>query len=216
MPYPPIFKPYINTSCFEEVLSAKTFDLKKVVAGNEYKLCIVPTLSQIVANAPATKAVIPEVLDYLRYTATIRALEHNCKFIRGAINAKTLDDFNSLTALNFDYKNGRTHCGIRSSSKRISLSPSGFHTCSLRLLEDSKQYISDFEKMLCVDKLSQIIPDFDKKMANTLKYKEQYIQYADKLINTISNDKDIFDNFIDYLSISTIRNTKSDNSNILK
>lgn len=214
MPYPPTSKPYLNTCYFDEVLSAKTFDLKKVFSSNEYKLCIVPTLSQIVANAPATKAVMPEVLDYLRYSAAIRALEHNCKFVYHAIHASSQEDLDNLTSLNYDYKNGRNHCGIRSSSRRSALSSSGFYLSALSILEESKQFIQNFEDILLIDKLSQMIPDFDKKMANTLKYKEHYIQFADRLINAISNNKDIFNNFVNTLSAPAISTKPVDSSNL--
>ena len=109
MSHLPISKPYINHTSCEEMLSAKTFDLKKRVTNNTYILCVVPTFSQIVANAPATKAVIPEVLNYLRYTAAIRALQYNCVFIHKAMRAKTDDDFKNLTSMSFDYKNSSSY-----------------------------------------------------------------------------------------------------------
>lgn len=200
MPYPPTSKPYNNPCTFDEILSTKTFDLKKVVSSGEYKLCIVPTYSQIIANNPSAKAVIPEVLNYLRYTAAIRALEHNCKFIHRAINAKTSQDFDSLITLNYDYKNGKVYPGIRASSKHCLISPNGIHKVSLQLLEESKQYIQNFEEFLMIDKLSEIIPDFDKKLEISTRYKEQYIEHANRLIAQISNNKDIFNNFIDHIS----------------
>ena len=203
MPYPPISQPYINTAVYDEMLSAKTFDLKKLNSRDEYKLCIVPTISQLVAGAPTNKAVVPEVLNYLRYTAAIRALQHNCKFIHKAIRATTPKDLCELTTLTYDYKNARQHNGIRCSNRRVHISPSGFYLSALNILEDSKQIIQNLENLLILDKLSNTVPNFDKTLTSTTKLKDHYIEYADELIKTISNNKDIFNNFVSRISKSS-------------
>ena len=203
-------KPYINHTSCEEMLSAKTFDLKKRVSNNCYILSIVPTLSQIVANAPANKAVIPEVLNYLRYTAAIRALQYNCVFVHKAIRAKTDEDFNALTDMSFSYK-GSVNNGIRCANPRVPISAKSFYFSALNVLDDSKQIVQNFEDMLLLDKLSNIIPDFDKKMADTIRLKNKYIAYADKIAGTILNDKNALDNFINHVS-SNCKTTLNENS----
>ena len=216
MSYQSLSKPYINTAVFEEVLSAKTFDIKKLSSRNEYILCTVPTISQIVANAPATKAVIPEVSNYLRYTAAIRALEHNCNFINKAMEASNSGDIKELCTLNYDYKNGKPHAGIRSSSKRYILAAPSFYQSSLYILEESKHLIQFFEDMLLIDKLSKIIPDFKTKLDKATKFKQQCIEKADNLINDISQNKDSFNYFVNYISNSANLDTKPADLKLVK
>lgn len=212
MPYMQTYEPSTNRTC-EEILSAKTLDIKKLVSTDKYIICIVPTFSQMIANAPLSKEVIPEVVNYLRYTSAIRALHYNCVFIHKAIIAKTDEDFNNLTNLNYDYNNSRRNNGIRSTSKRITISPETIPLVALHILEESKQIIKTFEDMLLLDKLSLYISDFDKKWADTNRLKNQYIKYADTLSATISKNKDILTPFIDHTSKSSIIN---DNSTINK
>ena len=169
-----------------------------------------PTFSQIVANAPATKAVIPEVLNYLRYTAAIRALQYNCVFIHKAVRAKTDDDFKNLTSMSFDYKNSRLCNGIRCSNPRINISEAGFYSSALKILDESKQIIQTFEDILLLDKLSNVIPEFEKKMADTIRLKNHYTEYADKLTEALSKNKNILNGFVDHISNHSKHDVKAE------
>ena len=207
---------YINKSSFEEVTSAVTFYVKKRNSRNDYILCSVPTISKIGEIASTNKTVIPEVLNYVRYIAAIRALEYNCDFINKAIKASNADDIKTLTTLSFDYINGKRDCGIHFSSKSSLLSASYFYQSSLYTLKESKQIIQYFENLLLTDKLAKIIPDFEVKLDKVDKFKTHYIEEADKLINTISADKDIFKYFVDYISNVANVETKSEDSKLVK
>ena len=143
MPYIPNTIPFINPSSFEIMLSAKTFDIKKLSSTGEFKLCVVPTFSQLVEGGLVSKAVIPEVLNYLRYNAAIRALHHNCIFIDKAININD-EDLDKLSSMSFDYRNSNLNNGVSCSNRRINISPDKFYQSSLIILRESKDIIQNF------------------------------------------------------------------------
>ena len=213
MPYPYISNPYNNHPGANEILSAITFDFKKLDSKNKFVLCSVPTRSQIVADVSAEKVVISEILNYLRYTAAIRALRYNCEFVNKAIHATTPEDIYELTTLTFDYKNSNNYNAIRTINPRVPISLKEFRPTAVRVLKDSKQIIETLEGMLKLDALKNKVPDFDKKFEKAIELKEKCFVSADKLIYKLSNNKNVLDPFINYItnpSTSVVDASKTD------
>lgn len=173
----------------EPEMSTVVLELKN---RNGYKINKILTKTKIYAGNLTSESDI-ELLQLRRYFATIRALEHNCKFIRMALSVKSHNYLDNLTNLSFSYINDKTSNDSHKLTKALALNSSRIeinlnYTNINQILNQSIHFIEEFEKKLNLDNLTNSIANFESIYNNALKAKTKVINDATNILNSLSHE----------------------------